>query len=176
MSLWKQRVCVVFLYNTTFEGQILFFFISIHAGRSRSMEDVRRPGTYVPRNQKFNHMLDTAYNEICIKKARAKGNRKSSSGNHLYESFRPVEFLSGSHRTTGGGGGSTSAGSQSASDTEDEEALQRRMTLEKLHAEERGRANKLLLETYDKKQDLDLSDSEVISTLFTITLMIRVVA
>ena len=65
-------------------------------GRSKSVEDVRRSGqSYVPRNQKFNHMLDTAYDDILIKKAREKARGLSGGTNQLYESFRPVDFYSG---------------------------------------------------------------------------------
>ena len=51
-------------------------------------------------------------------------------------------------------------GTPSASEDEDEEAMQRRMTLERLHAEERGRANKLLLQSYDKSGNGNESDSD----------------
>lgn len=119
------------------------------------MEDVRRSGsTYVPRTQKFNHMLDTAYDEILVRKAKDKGRRYSPGNHQLYESFRPVEFLSSNSK-------SSTLGTPSASDEEDEEAIQRRLTLERLHAEERGRANKLLLQNHDKSGEE--SDSEVIT-------------
>ena len=68
--------------------------LEVKGKRSKSYEDVRRSGSYVPRNQKFNHMLDTAYDDILVKKAREK-NRGLSGGTHqLYESFRPVDFYS----------------------------------------------------------------------------------
>ena len=47
------------------------------------------------------------------------------------------------------------------SEDEDEEAVQRRLTLERLHAEERGRANRLLLQTHDKSGSGLDSDSEI---------------
>ena len=53
------------------------------------MEDVRKSkNAYVPRQQKFNHMLDTAYDEILVKKAKSRRGQSTSSGNNLYESFR----------------------------------------------------------------------------------------
>ena len=53
------------------------------------MEDVRKSNTaYVPRQQQFNHMLDTAYDEILVKKAKSRRGQSTSSGNNLYESFR----------------------------------------------------------------------------------------
>lgn len=94
-------------------------------------------------------MLDTAYDEITMKKVQNKKGGRFPSQGHLYESFRPVEFLSPKQLTP------------SASDTEDEETAQRRKTLERLHAEERGRANKLLLQKYDKDQE---SDSDLNTT------------
>ena len=61
----------------------------IISGKSKSMEDVRKPQTaYVPRQQQFNHMLDTAYDEILVKKAKSRRGQSTSSGNNLYESFR----------------------------------------------------------------------------------------
>lgn len=124
------------------------------------MEDVRKPGAYVPRGQKFNHMLDTAYDEITMKKVQGnkKGGGRYPGGNagHLYESFRPVEFLSPKHLTP------------SASDTEDEETVQRRKTLERLHAEERGRANQLLLQKATPTASaLEESDSDLNTTTNT---------
>ena len=107
------------------------------------MEDVRKSHTgYVPRQQQFNHMLDTAYDEILVKKAKSRRGQSTSSGNHLYESFRPVEYLSAKSSIMGT--------SPSMSEDEDEEAVQRRLTLERLHAEERGRANRLLLQSHEK--------------------------
>lgn len=86
-------------------------------------------------------MLDTAYDEIRTKKAKGMLKpRPNQAGNHLYESFRPVEFIS------------AKTSEASASDTEDEEAVQRRMTLERLHAEERAKSNQLLLGKYNKNQ------------------------
>ena len=108
------------------------------------MEDVRKSHTgYVPRQQQFNHMLDTAYDEILVKKAKSRRGQSTSSGNHLYESFRPVEYLSAKSSIMSGT-------SPSMSEDEDEEAVQRRLTLERLHAEERGRANRLLLQSHEK--------------------------
>ena len=68
--------------------------LEVKGKRSKSYEDVRRSGSYVPRNQKFNHMLDTAYDDILIKKAREKTRGLSGGTHQLYESFRPVDFFS----------------------------------------------------------------------------------
>ena len=62
----------------------------IFSGRSKSVEEIRpKTGGYVPRQQKFNHLLDTTYDEILTKKAQDKIHRPSP-GNHLFESFRQV--------------------------------------------------------------------------------------
>ena len=67
---------------------------SFITGKSKSMEDVRKSGTgYVPRQQQFNHMLDTAYDEILVKKAKSRRGQSTSSGNNLYESFRYLIHL-----------------------------------------------------------------------------------
>ena len=120
-------------------------------GRSKSVDQVKSPkefdprrsgsqrqDSYVPRNQKFNHLLDTAYQDILVKKTKDQSRGHSRASHALYESFRPLDLMSGP-----------------VSDDEllDEEALERKMALERLHAEERGRANQLILQKIEVPEE-----------------------
>ena len=71
-------------------------------GRSKSVDQVRsqrevdrRGESYVPRGQKFNHLLDTAYQEILVKKTKDTSRGQSRASHALYESFRPMDLMSG---------------------------------------------------------------------------------
>ena len=99
---------------------------------------LQRQDSYVPRNQKFNHLLDTAYQDILVKKTKDQSRGPSRASHALYESFRPLDLMSGP-----------------VSDDEllDEEALERKMALERLHAEERGRANQLILQKIEVPEE-----------------------
>ena len=99
---------------------------------------LQRQDSYVPRNQKFNHLLDTAYQDILVKKTKDQSRGHSRASHALYESFRPLDLMSGP-----------------VSDDEllDEEALERKMALERLHAEERGRANQLILQKIEVPEE-----------------------
>lgn len=124
-------------------------------GRSKSVDDVRqRPykDCYVPRNQRFTHLLDTAYDDILAKKA-ADRDREVSMGTHqLFESFRPMDLLS-PRRQMGSSSIGTGTPASVISDEEEVEIMQRRATLERLHAEERGRGNQLILPKYKTDDD-----------------------
>ena len=62
----------------------------------RSQREVDRRGeSYVPRGQKFNHLLDTAYQEILVKKTKDTSRGQSRASHALYESFRPMDLMSG---------------------------------------------------------------------------------
>ena len=147
-------------------------------GRSKSVDQVRsqrevdrRGESYVPRGQKFNHLLDTAYQEILVKKTKDTSRGQSRASHALYESFRPMDLMSG----TGMKIFSLFADHFwkkfslfffliSVSDDDiDEEALERKLAMERLHAEERGRANQLILQKIDIPDEDTVPDSAPIS-------------
>ena len=73
-----------------------------------------------------------------MKKTKDQSRGHSRASHALYESFRPLDLMSGP-----------------VSDDEllDEEALERKMALERLHAEERGRANQLILQKIEVPEE-----------------------
>ena len=72
-----------------------------------------------------------------VKKTKDQSRGQSRASHALYESFRPMDLMSGNV----------------SEEDLDEEALERKLALERLHAEERGRANQLILQKIEVPEE-----------------------
>ena len=82
-----------------------------------------------------------------VKKTKDQSRGQSRASHALYESFRPMDLMSGNV----------------SEEDLDEEALERKLALERLHAEERGRANQLILQKIEVPEEEHHHRSESIS-------------